>query len=106
MPELIDRTVAAAAEAHDEDEALRSAAIRRLKKKRDFMGHLFAYLVVNVALWTIWIVDGALNGWELPWPAFVTFFWGLFVLGAANDVYRKKPFTEEEIRREVARIRH
>lgn len=90
-------------EAHED--AFRRIAVQRLKKKRDFKSHLFTYLVVNAALWTIWAVDGAINGFGWPWPVIPTFFWGLFVLGAANDTFRRKPITETEIDREVERIR-
>lgn len=87
------------------DESYRVVAIRRLKKRRDFRSHLFGYLVVNAALWTIWAVDGAINEFGWPWPAIVTFFWGLFVLGDASETFWKKPITEAEIDREVERLR-
>lgn len=88
-----------------DEEAFRTVAVQRLKKKRDFKSHLFTYLVVNAALWTIWAVDGASNGFGWPWPAIPTFFWGLFVLAAANDTFRRQPITEREIEQEVERIR-
>lgn len=91
--------------AHGDAEAFRMLAVRRLKKKRDFKSHLFTYLVVNAALWTIWAVDGVANGFAWPWPVIPTVFWGLFVLGAANDTFRRRPITEREIEQEVERIR-
>ena len=35
------------------DEELRAVAIKRVKAKRDFRGHLYVYLVVNIGLWTM-----------------------------------------------------
>lgn len=84
---------------------LREAAIKRLKKKRELSSHLFVYVVVNIALWTIWIIDGAANGWEFPWPVFPTFFWGLFVLGHANDIYRRNPLREDLVQKEIEQLR-
>ncbi len=88
-----------------EDGFFRTAAIRRLKKQREFRSHLFVYLVVNAALWTIWAVDGAVNDFDWPWPAIATFFWGLFILGDAYDSFWKKPISEQEIEREAARLK-
>ena len=87
------------------EEQLREAAIQRLKKKRDFRSHLFVYIIVNTAFWVGWIIDGAVNGWEFPWPLFPTVFWGLFVLGQANDLYRRDPLREELVQREIEELR-
>jgi hypothetical protein len=43
----------------DEDvreEVLRERAIKRLKKRRDFSGHLLVYFLVNAFLVVIWAV--------------------------------------------------
>ena len=84
---------------------LRRVAISRLKKKRDFRSHLFVYLVINVAFWVGWIVDGVVNQFQFPWPVFPTVVWGLFVLGHANDIYRKDPLREELVQQEIEKLR-
>ena len=56
---------------------LREAALRRLKKRRDFHGHVFAYVVVNVAVWAI--SGDRSDGWH-PWPLWVTIGWGVGVV--------------------------
>ena len=38
------------------EQELREQAIGRLKKKRDFRGHVFIYLAVNVFLVVIWAI--------------------------------------------------
>lgn len=102
MTTTAEMSPTAAAQADESD--VRRLAIKRLKKKRAFKSHLFTYLVVNAALWTIWAIDGVRNDFGWPWPAIVTFFWGLFVLGDANDTFWKRPISEHEIEREVERI--
>ena len=84
---------------------LRRVAISRLKKKRDFRSHLFVYLVINVAFWVGWFVDGVVNQFEFPWPVFPTVVWGLFILGHANDIYWKDPFREELVQHEIEKLR-
>ena len=37
----------------------REQALERLKKRRDFQGHVVTYLIVNAALWAIWAAAGA-----------------------------------------------
>ncbi len=84
---------------------LRRVAIRRLKKKRDFRSHLFVYVVINVAFWVGWIVDGIVNQFEFPWPLCPTVIWGLFILGHANDLYWKDPLREELVQQEIEKLR-
>lgn len=91
--------------APSEEEELRRLALRRLKKKREFLSHLFVYVVVNVGLWAVWAIDGITSTWEFPWPIFPTVFWGLFVIGQANDVYWREPLSEEAVQREIEQLR-
>jgi hypothetical protein len=86
------------------DDELRELAVRSLKRKREFRNHVFVYLVVNAALWAVWAVDVARDGYGFPWPVFPTFFWGLFVLGQARDVYGPSPLREDRIQREMQRL--
>jgi len=79
----------------------REQAIERLKKRRDFQGHLVAYVVVNAFLWAIWAATGA----GYPWPAWVTGGWGIGLLLNAWDVYFRNPISDAEIEREIQRGR-
>jgi hypothetical protein len=87
------------------DTDLRAEAVRRLKGRREFRAHLFAYVLVNLALWGIWGVMFATAGVWFPWPVFVTFGWGIGVAFHAWDVYGRRPITEDEIQREGTRLR-
>ena len=79
----------------------REQALERLKKRRDFKGHLAAFVVVNVAVWAIWAVTGA----GYPWPAWLTGLWAIGLLLNGWDVYMRPPITEADVERELARER-
>lgn len=78
----------------------REQAIERLKKRRDFHGHLVAYVVVNVALWAIWTATGG----GYPWPAWVTGGWAIGLVLNAWEVYLRAPITAADVEREMGRI--
>ena len=79
---------------------LRKQAVARLKAKRDFQGHLLAFVLINGVVWLIW----ALTGTGFPWPAFMTAGWGVGVIFNAWDVYLRRPFTEAAIDEEMRRL--
>ena len=80
---------------------LRERALRRLRKRRDFHTHLLVYVLVNSFVVVIWAVTGS----GFFWPVFFIVFWGIGVVLNAWDVYHRDEFTEEEIAREMARLR-
>ena len=83
-------------------DVLRERAIKRLKKRRDFTGHLLVYALVNAFLVVIWAMT-APDGFF--WPVFPIVGWGIGVVLNAWDVYRNDEFDEEQIRREIERLR-
>ncbi len=85
----------------DPDLTDRERAIRRLKKRRDFHGHLLAYTVINGFLVAIWAVTGA----RFFWPIFPILGWGIGVFFNAWDVYRSDTLSEERIEREIEHLR-
>jgi hypothetical protein len=82
-----------------ENDDTRSDARKRLEKRRDFAAHVVTYAVVNLMLIGIWAVTGA----GYFWPAWVIFGWGVGLILNAWDVYFRRPVTEADIDREVAR---
>jgi hypothetical protein len=88
-------------EAGADNEQLREQAIQRLKKKRDFQTHVLIYIAVNAFLVVIWAVTS--GGYF--WPIFPILGWGIAVVANAWDVYGRKPFSEDQIRREADRLR-
>lgn len=89
----------------DTPEALREQALRRVKKRRDLGAHVFIYLVVNVVVWSIWVIIGATSHSWWPWPVFLTLGWGIGLVMNIWDVYLRKPITEDELQREIERLR-
>jgi uncharacterized membrane protein len=83
------------------EDKLREQAIRLVNKKRDFRTHVVAYVLVNAMLVAIWAITGA----DFFWPVFPILGWGIAVAFNAWDVYGRKPLTEEEIEREMRRLR-
>jgi 2TM domain-containing protein len=85
-------------------EALRAQALQQLKKRRDFTAHLFAYVLINLVVWGIWLVIGLSSHSWWPWPVFVTCGWGIGIAFNAWDVYGRPPVTEEAVQREMQRL--
>ncbi|MFI7587402.1 2TM domain-containing protein [Spongisporangium articulatum] len=82
------------------EDQLRRAALARLKKKRDFQGHLLAYVMVNALLIVIWATA---TPHTFFWPVFPLFGWGIGVAFNAWDVYSPGP-SEAQVQAEMARI--
>lgn len=80
---------------------MRAEAIARLKKRRDFHGHVLIYLLVNAFLVVIWAVTSS-GGFF--WPVFILVGWGIGVVMNAWDVYFAEDFGEDDIAREIERI--
>ena len=82
---------------------MRERAIKRLKKRRDFHGHVLIYTLVNAFLVVIWAVT---NPDAFFWPIFPIVGWGIGVIMNAWDVYFAEDFDEEDIEREIRHIQH
>ena len=83
------------------EQVLRDKAVRQLKKKRDFYGHLLAYALVNGVLVVIWAFT-TMPGFF--WPVFPIAIWGIGVVMNAWDVYGRRDIDEDQIRREMERL--
>ena len=83
------------------EQQLRERALAVLKKKRDFIAHLLAYLVVNGMLVTIWFTT---SGHGFFWPMFPILGWGIGLFFHGWEVYQGSP-SEEQVRREMDRLR-
>lgn len=80
---------------------LRERAVKRLKKRRDFYGHLLMYTLVNSFFVVIWAVT---DSGGFFWPIFPIVGWGIAVIMNAWDVYRVNDFSEEQIQHEMERL--
>jgi 2TM domain len=84
------------------EEELRELAIRRLKKRKDFVAHLVSYVIINAFLIGIWYF---VAGRGYFWPGWVLLGWGIGLALNAWDVYGRREISEAEIRREMDRNR-
>ena len=82
------------------EQAPRDKAVRQLKKRRDFYGHLLIYTLVNAFLVVIWAITD-LHGFF--WPVFPIIGWGIIVVLNAWDVFWRPEITEEDIQHEIKR---
>jgi 2TM domain-containing protein len=82
------------------EQVLRDKAVRQLKKKRDFYGHLLVYALFNGFLVVIW----AITSHGFFWPVFPIVGWGIAVALNAWDVYGRRDIDEDQIRREMERL--
>jgi len=83
------------------DEAeLGQLAVKRLKDKRDFKGHLLAYVTTNLLLVAVWVAIGS----GFFWPVFPIFGWGIGIAMHAWEVYAPSA-TPEQVDAEMDRLR-
>ncbi len=82
------------------EQAPRDKAVQRIKKRRDFYGHLLIYTLVNGFLVMIWAIT---DPHAFFWPVFPIGIWGIIVVMNAWDVFWRPGVTEEDIKREVKR---
>jgi len=85
----------------DDTSTVRAEALKHLKKRRDLVGHIIVYTLINGFLVAIWAVTD-LHGFF--WPVFPILGWGVAVLLNAWDVYRGDTFSEARIQREIEHL--
>jgi len=83
------------------EERLREAALKRLKKRRDFRGHLVTYVVINAFLVVIWYFPG--RGYF--WPMWVMIGWGIGLVFNAWDVYGRREISDADVQAEMDKLR-
>lgn len=84
---------------NSQNDLLRDQAIKHIKVRREFTGHLIIYFLVSGVLLAIW----AMNGGGYFWPAYPILGWGIGVFFHGWAVSRGEP-SEEEIRTEMERL--
>jgi hypothetical protein len=79
----------------------REEARKLLQARRDFAANIFSYVVINGMLTGIW----AFSGRGYFWPAWVMIAWGAGLVFHAWDAFWRRPITDSDIDREIARRR-
>ncbi|HEX6497417.1 MAG TPA: 2TM domain-containing protein [Micromonosporaceae bacterium] len=98
----INDTDQAARDAAARETVVREQALKQLKKRRDFYGHLLVYALVNGFFVVLWAM---IDVHVFFWPIFPIVGWGIGLALNAWDVFRRDQFTEEQIQREIDRLR-
>jgi hypothetical protein len=83
------------------EQELRDRALDSLKKKTEFRTHVVTYVLVNTMLVAIW----ALSSGGFFWPIFPILGWGIGLALHGWEVYVRQDATEDQIRREMDRLR-
>jgi hypothetical protein len=85
---------------------LRTIAIRRLHRKREFLEHLASYLIVNTMLVAVWLVIGLTADAWFPWPLFPITGWGVGLAFHAWAAFgpTARPIDEAAVEREIERL--
>jgi hypothetical protein len=82
-----------------EQDAVREAAIERIKNRRGFVPHVIAYTIINALLVAAW----AAGGGGYFWPIWIMGGWGVGLVLHAWTAFAEKPITEEDVEREIER---
>ena len=72
-----------------------------LAKKREFLQHLTAYVVINLVLNVIWLL---VTPDAFYWPVFPLLGWGIGIVFHGLDAYAPAAPSEARIRREMGRM--
>src|SRR3954452_23984536 len=85
---------------------LRTVAIRRLHRKREFFEHLVSYLIVNGVLVVVWLIIALTTGAWFPWPLFPIAGWGIGLAFHAWSAFgpSSRPIDEAAVEREMGRL--
>lgn len=91
------------------EEQLREEAIESLQRKRKFGRDAVAYVAVNAILWLVWALTDRSSD-PIPWPLWVSAIWGILLAADAWRAYAPwprgfRPITEDDVEREVRRLR-
>ena len=91
----------------ESDDRLTTEAIRRIKARRGFQGHLLVYVAVNTLLILIWLTTAVTAGAWYPWFVFPLTGWGIGVAAHGWAVHGSpsRPITQAAIAEEVERMR-
>lgn len=81
-------------------ESLRKKAEKRVKRRQEYIGHVAAYVIINVFLWLMALAFGMGD-----WPIWVTLGWGIGLAFDTLDYFTNSPDKREDaIQREMAKL--
>ncbi len=84
---------------NNEDKKLWEMAEARVGFKK----HLTTYVLVNIFLWILWYFTDNTYRSSIPWPAFVTFFWGIGIVSHYVRAYHNQG--QDAVRKEYEKLK-
>ncbi len=103
-----------------DEQQVREMAIKQIEQERRFHKHVVSYVVVSILLVIVWAISEYNNasGWPTDgfsessgtphvwniWIVYPVVVMGALLAMEAWNTYRKKPITEQEIRRQMDRL--
>jgi hypothetical protein len=110
-PEVIDES---------DEQQVRQMAIKQIEQERRFHKHVVSYAMVSILLLIVWAISeyNNANGWPTDgfsessgtphvwniWIVYPVVVMAALLAIEAWNTYRKKPITEQEIRRHMDRL--
>lgn len=92
-----------------EEKRIREKIEKKYKERAGLIAHATPFIIVNGMLWMIWLFTGGLGNPGLPWPVWITFFWGIGMFSHFMSYYTKygggAMRREEAIQREIEQER-
>ena len=76
---------------------------QKAKARAKFQAHLVTYVVVNCGLWILWALTDHRHEGEIPWPLWVTIFWGIGLVMRGVAAYGGFNY-EQRTQREYERL--
>ena len=84
-----------------DEEQLRQAAIKRIKKRHDFYWHLVTYLIINGFMVFIWAMGPRVGFW----PMWVMIGWGIGLAFHAWAALGDRDTSEADVQREIQKMK-
>lgn len=92
-----------------EEKRIREKIEKKYKERAGLIAHATPFLIVNSMLWMIWLFTSGPNSGGMPWPMWITFFWGIGMFSHFISYYNKygggAMKREEAIQREIEQER-
>ena len=76
---------------------------QKAKARAKFQAHLVTYVVVNCGLWILWALTDHRHEGEVPWPLWVSAFWGIGLVMRGVAAYGGFNY-EQRTQREYERL--
>ena len=75
-----------------------------LREKKGFYTHLVIYILVNILLYGIWIINQGID--THPWPIWATIGWGIGIVAHFIGTFISTGFNEKLVEKEYQKLKN